>query len=116
VATEEVIGSSRFHAYDPGTRQIEIGWTFLARRYWGGRHNAEVKFLMLTHAFQYLDRVVFLVGLQNRRSQRALEKIGATRVGESRDASGQPGFVYEISTEGFLQGPLRNVHRSVRPR
>src|SRR5579864_9384394 len=31
-----VIGSSRYHAYDPGNDEIEIGWTFLARSHWGG--------------------------------------------------------------------------------
>jgi len=32
---------------------------------------------MLRHAFRFVDSVVFLVGPNNRRSQRALEKIGA---------------------------------------
>ena len=31
-----VIGSSRFHGYDSERSEIEIGWTFLARDYWGG--------------------------------------------------------------------------------
>jgi N-acetyltransferase len=61
---------------------------------------------MLKHAFQDVDRVVFLAGLQNRRSQRALERIGATRVGERPDANGRPSFVYEISKRDFDQGPL----------
>src|SRR5512140_1723936 len=55
-ASGEVIGSSRYHAGDRDGRQVEIGWTFLARRYWGGRYNAEMKSLMLKHAFQYVDR------------------------------------------------------------
>jgi RimJ/RimL family protein N-acetyltransferase len=33
-------------------REIEIGWTFLARRHWGGHINGEIKRLMLIHAFQ----------------------------------------------------------------
>lgn len=107
VATGAIIGSSRYHAYDPDRRQVEIGWTFLARAYWGGRYNAEMKFLMLRHAFQSVDRVVFLAGLENWRSQRALEKIGARRVGERPDANGRPSFEYEITRDGFAQGPLR---------
>jgi len=35
----EVIGSSRYYGYDPERLEIEIGWTFLDRRYWGGRYN-----------------------------------------------------------------------------
>jgi len=66
-----VIGSSRFFAYDARASQVEIGWTFLARSFWGGRYNAEMKCLMLEHAFRFVDRVVFLVGINNRRSQRS---------------------------------------------
>ena len=74
--TQEIIGSSRYFGYDPGKREIEIGWTFLARSYWGGNYNGEMKRLMLDHAFQFVDSVVFRVGPTNFRSQRALEKIG----------------------------------------
>src|SRR4030095_4577164 len=31
-----IIGSSRYYGYDAARREIEIGWTFLARAYWGG--------------------------------------------------------------------------------
>lgn len=106
IASGQIIGSSRYHAYDPRRRQVEVGWTFLARRYWGGAYNAELKFLMLKHAFQSVDRVVFLVGLENWRSQRALEKIGARRVGERPDANGRPSFAYEMTAGGFERGPL----------
>src|SRR5688572_3065197 len=75
-----VIGSSRFHGYDADRREIEIGWTFLARRFWGGRYNREMKELMLRHAFRFVDRVVFLIGPENRRSRRAIEKIGGAHV------------------------------------
>lgn len=47
----KVIGSSRFHGYDPTRNEIEIGWTFLARSHWGGAYNGEMKQLMLRHAF-----------------------------------------------------------------
>jgi RimJ/RimL family protein N-acetyltransferase len=58
---------------------VEIGWTFLARQYWGGSYNLEVKRLMLEHAFRFIDTVVFWVGDTNWRSQRAMEKIGGVR-------------------------------------
>jgi RimJ/RimL family protein N-acetyltransferase len=56
-----------------------------------------MKRLMLQHAFRFVQRVVFLVGLHNRRSQRAAEKIGGARVGSRSDASGRESLVYEIS-------------------
>jgi RimJ/RimL family protein N-acetyltransferase len=79
--TRHVIGSTRFYGYDPEKSEIEIGWTFLARKYWGGRYNAEMKELLLNHAFKFVENVVFLVGQNNIRSQKALEKIGASRIG-----------------------------------
>ena len=94
---DQVIGSSRFHAYDPEKSEIEIGWTFLARSRWGGLYNREMKQLMLRHAFRFVKKVVFLVGPQNLRSQRALEKIGAVRTGSRLDASGLDSLVYQIT-------------------
>lgn len=97
-ATGRVIGSSRYHGYDPVRSEVEIGWTFLARSAWGGRVNGELKELMLRHAFRSVDSVIFLVGPENRRSRRAVEKIGGVRVPE-RD---RPQFVvYRITAADF---------------
>ena len=102
----EVIGSSRFHGYDADASEIEIGWSFLARSHWGGIHNREMKQLMLRHAFQFVNAVVFLVGPQNLRSQKAVEKIGGVRVGSRRDGSGRESIVYRITASEFARGPL----------
>ncbi len=74
--TQKIIGSSRYVGHDPEKREIEIGWTFLARSYWGGDYNREMKRLMLDHAFNFVDSVIFKVGATNMRSRRAMEKIG----------------------------------------
>jgi RimJ/RimL family protein N-acetyltransferase len=103
LGTRRLIGSSRFHASNQERREVEIGWTFLARSHWGGRYNGEMKQLMLQHAFQFVDRVVFLVGVENRRSQRAVEKLGAARVGQRRDAGGRDSYVYEIAASTFAR-------------
>ena len=79
--SQQIIGSTRFHGYDPEKSEIEIGWTFLARKYWGGRYNRELKQVMLAHAFKFVERVVFYVGETNIRSQKATEKIGGIRDG-----------------------------------
>lgn len=52
ISTGEVIGSSRYAGLDLQMSEVEIGWTFLSRAYWGGRYNSELKSLMLKHAFQ----------------------------------------------------------------
>src|SRR6266478_705637 len=80
-SSQRVIGSTRFYGYDPEKSEIEIGWTFLARKYWGGRYNAEMKRLLLNHAFKFVESVVFFVGEDNVRSQKAMEKVGAIKVG-----------------------------------
>ncbi|MEM1263722.1 MAG: GNAT family N-acetyltransferase [Pseudomonadota bacterium] len=98
-AKQQIIGSSRYHGWDAARREIEIGWTFLARDYWGGRYNGEMKRLMLRHAFQFVDHVLFRIGVTNIRSQRAAEKIGASRIGASTDASGIESYVYRLSAQ-----------------
>src|SRR5207244_3678165 len=73
----KIIGSSRYHDLKPEESEVEIGYTFLERAYWGGEYNQEMKRLMLDHAFNFVKRVVFVVGENNMRSQKALQKIGA---------------------------------------
>jgi RimJ/RimL family protein N-acetyltransferase len=96
--THDVIGSSRYFGYREDAREVEIGWTFLARSRWGGRYNADLKQVMLRHAFRFVDSVVFFVGVHNLRSQRALEKIGAVRQ-PGLDAIGRA--IYRIQAAGF---------------
>ena len=95
-----VIGSSRFHGHDPDQREVEIGWTFLARRCWGGAINGELKRLMIEHAFRYVDRVVLLVGERNLRSRRAVEKIGGIHRGTRVDGGGRPSLLFVVSRPG----------------
>jgi N-acetyltransferase len=98
--TQEIIGSSRFFGFDSREREIEIGWTFLARSHWGGKYNGELKRLMLDHAFEFVESVVFLIGPTNVRSQRAVEKIGGvmTERREKRNLHGEAvvHVVYQI--------------------
>lgn len=93
----KVAGSSRFHAFDEEKSEIEIGWTFLARSHWGGIYNGEMKRLMLQHAFKFVQSVIFVIGCQNFRSQRALEKIGGIRAGSRIDAGGRDNLIYRIN-------------------
>jgi RimJ/RimL family protein N-acetyltransferase len=82
---------------------IEIGWSFLARAYWGGRYNGEMKRLMVEHAFRSVKRVIFIIGPENRRSQRAVEKIGGMRAGTTTDAQGRERVVYDLTPELFAR-------------
>jgi hypothetical protein len=54
-----------------------------------------MKQLMLQHAFRFVNTSSFLL-VQNLRSQRALEKIGAVRVGSRLDKDDRLSFVYKL--------------------
>ncbi len=100
--TGKIMGSSRYFGHDAEKSEIEIGWTFLGRGYWGGSYNREIKQLMLDHALQYVDTVVFWVGETNTRSRKAMEKIGGVlRDGvHTRELSGNdPHVVYEMGRD-----------------
>jgi RimJ/RimL family protein N-acetyltransferase len=105
--TGRVIGSTRFHGFDQERSEVEIGWTFLARSHWGGVYNGRMKRLMLRHAFGFVDSVVLLVDPRNRRSRRAVEKIGGRPAGRRPDAGGRESLLYRITAEeyGESQGP-----------
>ena len=100
-ASGQIIGSSRFWNLKEDQSEVEIGWTFLQRAFWGGGVNGELKALMLAHAFRYVKRVVFVIGEDNRRSRRAVEKIGALfeSVGErsAPDGTTRRNVVYALS-------------------
>ena len=101
-STGRMIGSSRYYGLDEARSEVEIGWSFLARAYWGGAYNREMKELMLRHAFQCVRSVVFLVGPNNVRSQRAMEKIGGVRTGVTRrEPGGRESVVFEITRALF---------------
>ena len=99
--TGEIAGSSRFYNFNEEENSIFIGYTFYARKFWGTKMNGQVKKLMLDYILQWVDKVNFHVGKDNIRSQKAMEKLGAKKVGEATVAYyGEPdrlNVVYEIS-------------------
>lgn len=106
--TDTVVGSSRYYEHDPAKSEIEIGWTFLARAFWGGSYNAEIKKLMLDHAFTFVNTVIFWVGETNWRSQRAMEKVGGVRrAGVFTRSPGPPSphVIFEITKNAYAQRP-----------
>jgi RimJ/RimL family protein N-acetyltransferase len=105
--TQKVIGSTRFYDLDVEKSEVIIGYTFLGKEYWGGKFNHAAKKLLINHAFQYVNHVVFHIGAQNIRSQMAITKLGAMKVGEIAVAYyGEPeklNFVYQID-KGIWNG------------
>ncbi|HQR68226.1 MAG TPA: GNAT family N-acetyltransferase [Thermoanaerobaculia bacterium] len=109
-----IVGSSRFHGYDAERSEIEIGWTFLARSHWGGRYNGEMKRLMLEHAFRFVGNVIFVIGPQNVRSQRAIERVGGVLVGP-RLVRGRESLVFRIERPSPPTSAARHGSAAPRP-
>jgi RimJ/RimL family protein N-acetyltransferase len=111
-ARRSVIGWSRYSNYAPGER-ITIGYTFLARSHWGGAANAEMKRLMLRHAFTEVQEVLFTVAERNLRSRRAVQKLGAELAGaEEASRWGQIHVIYRLTPELWARVPCRGTGRS----
>lgn len=95
-ATRELMGSTRFYDLNLQSRSVAIGYTFLARKFWGGVYNGAVKDLMLNYAFNYVDSVLFHIGAVNLRSQRAVQKLGAVKIREFVNESASNALYFEF--------------------
>jgi len=99
--TGMAIGSTRFYDYQPKDNSIFIGYTFYATAYWGKGINHQAKNLMLDYIFQFVDQVNFHVGATNIRSQIAISRLGAVKVGQHEvtyfGETAKLNFVYAIS-------------------
>jgi N-acetyltransferase len=71
-----------------------------------------MKRLMLDHAFRFVRSVVFVIGPQNMRSQRAVEKIGAARAGTRREENGRESVVYRITAAERTAGSTTSHERT----
>ena len=92
-SSDSVVGSTRFGNIDKANRRLEIGWTWLARKWQRTAVNTETKFLLLKHAFETLGciRVEFKTDSLNEKSRNALLRIGATEEGILRNHMIAPG-------------------------
>ena len=105
--TGALIGSSRYYDLDEARRAVAIGYTFIDRQHWGGHYNRALKMLMLDHAFRFVDRVTFHVGVNNLRSRKAMEKLGGVLIGEAAVSyygeQSQQNVIYEIVAAAWAQ-------------
>ncbi len=83
----ETIGSTRYFDIHPEHRKLEIGYTFIARKYWRTHVNTHCKFVLFQYAFERWNAIrVQLKGEAiNARSRAAMERIGATYEGTLRN-------------------------------
>jgi len=91
------VGSTRYIDIRRAHRGLEIGWTWIGREWQRTAVNTQCKRLLLEHAFETLGalRVQLKTDARNLRSQRAIERIGATREGVLR--------AHMILPDGFVR-------------
>jgi RimJ/RimL family protein N-acetyltransferase len=92
-ASGEIAGSTRFANYSAADGRVEIGWTWLGKRFQGTGLNSHCKFLLMQYAFEVrkLARVEFKTDVLNQGARRALLKVGATEEGVLRSHTLMPG-------------------------
>ena len=104
LATDTIVGSTRYHDMVPSVDRVEIGWTWYSASRQRSHINSACKLLLLTHGFDTLGCGVvgFRTDNFNFRSQRAIEALGAKRDGvirhhfRRRDGSVRDSYMYSI--------------------
>jgi RimJ/RimL family protein N-acetyltransferase len=122
VATETVVGSTRFHDIAANIDRVEIGYTWYAKSSQRTFVNTSCKLLLLTHAFESLGcKVVgFRTDKFNFASQRAIEALGAKKdgvirhFGTRRDGSARDVVMYSILSSEWPEVKLHLTRRLAR--
>jgi RimJ/RimL family protein N-acetyltransferase len=119
LATNTIVGSTRYHDIVRAIDRVEIGYTWYAGRCQRTNVNTTCKLLLLEHAFDTLGCAV--VGLRtdnfNFRSQKAIEALGAKKDGvlrhhqARRDGTARDSVMYSILKEEW-----RDVRRHLELR
>ena len=93
---QKVVGACCFYNFNPENKSVYLGYTFLEKAYWGTGANAQIKEMLLNHAFNFLDEVCFEVAESNLRSKRALEKIKAKQIDRQEKESDEIKLLFSI--------------------
>jgi len=104
LATETIVGSTRYHDIMTSADRVEIGYTWYAASRQRSHVNSACKLLLMTHAFETLGCQVvgFRTDNFNFRSQRAIEALGAKKDGvlrhhfRRRDGSVRDSVMYSV--------------------
>jgi RimJ/RimL family protein N-acetyltransferase len=123
-ATDQVIGSTRYHDIVPAVDRLEIGYTWYARSVQRSDVNTTAKLLLMTHAFETLG--ARLVGWRtdnfNFASQRAIERLGARKDGVlrhhavRRDGTVRDTVMYSLTAAEWPEVRAHLAYQLERPR
>jgi RimJ/RimL family protein N-acetyltransferase len=84
---EDFAGCTRYMNIDYSNKVLEIGATWIGKKFQGTGLNSEMKHLLINHAFIELgfEKVSFRIDERNLRSRKAVEKLGAVLEGILRE-------------------------------
>lgn len=110
-----LVGSTRLLRMNEEHRRVEIGSTFYARPVQRTGVNTEAKLLLLRHAFDTLGCHVVQIRTDgfNKRSQAAIERLGAKRDGLLRNHQVMDGRVRDIVVYSIIAGEWAGVQRNL---
>jgi len=86
-AANRVAGSTRYGYLNHASQKCEIGWTWYGKDFQGTGLNKACKYELLNFGFENIQfkRIQFSADLENLRSQRAIENLGALKEGLFRN-------------------------------
>jgi RimJ/RimL family protein N-acetyltransferase len=114
---EAYAGSTRFGLINWKNKLLHIGWTWIGQDFQGTRLNVNIKFLMLQYAFETLEfeKVEFRIDERNKKSRRAVEKLGATLEGILRkDTLMNDGFRRSTCCYSILKAEWLDIKKSLK--
>jgi RimJ/RimL family protein N-acetyltransferase len=117
--TGRAVGMTTYMNVRADNRRLEIGSTWLAASAQRTAVNPEAKLLLMTRAFEALDCVAveFRTHWHNRRSQRAIEALGAKQDGVLRNQDlWQDGTVRDVVVYSVIDAEWPTVRLGLRER
>ncbi|WDF59274.1 GNAT family protein [Flavobacterium sp. KACC 22758] len=86
-AANRVAGSTRYGYLNHASQKCEIGWTWYGKDFQGTGLNKACKYELLNFGFENIQfkRIQFSADLENLKSQRAIENLGALKEGLFRN-------------------------------
>lgn len=105
--SRQIVGSTSFMDISEVHKRVEIGWTWYNPSVWRTAINSNCKYLLLSYCFEVwgMHRVQIKTDHENIRSQKAIERLGATKEGVLRnhmirkDGTQRHTVMYSITNE-----------------
>jgi RimJ/RimL family protein N-acetyltransferase len=119
LASNQIVGSTRYHDIGPAIDRVEIGYTWYAASVQRSHVNTMCKLLLMAHAFESVSCAVvgFRTDNFNFRSQRAIEALGAKKDGVLRHHTARrDGSVRDTVMYSVLRSEWPDVKRHLESR